>query len=49
MKEEKDITPMDFEECFRKPDVLESSKVYWNESYCYISKSMRCTISLNIC
>ena len=49
MKEEKDITPMDFEECFRKPDVSESSKVYWNESYSYIRKSIKRTISLNIC
>ena len=39
MKEKKDIALMDFEEYYRKSHVRENSKVYWNERYCYISKS----------
>ena len=39
MKEEKDIASMDFAEYLRKSGVLENSKVYWNEKYCYISKN----------
>ena len=39
MKKEKDIAPMDFAEYLRKSEVSERRKVYWNERYCYISKS----------
>ena len=30
MKGEKHIAPMDFAECFRKPDVSENSKVFYD-------------------
>ena len=39
MKEEKDIAPIDFAESLRKSGASEDSKVYWNETYCYICKS----------
>ena len=39
MKEEKDIALIDFPDYLRKSGVSKNSKVYWNERYCYISKS----------
>ena len=39
-KEKKKNSPMDFEQCLRKSGVWEDSKAYWNERYCYASKSI---------
>ena len=39
MKEEKDIAPMVFAIYLRKSELSGCRKVYWNERYCYISKS----------
>ena len=39
-KKKKKNSPMDFEQCLRKSGVWEDSKAYWNERYCYASKSI---------
>ena len=39
-KKKKKNSPMDFEQCLRKSGVWEDGKAYWNERYCYASKSI---------
>ena len=57
IKDEKHIAPMDFEECLKKSDVSENSKIYYRQflrnelhtRYYYIRKS-RCDVQyLEVC
>ena len=39
IREKNGVAPMDFQEYYRKSGVTENSNIYWNERYCYVSKS----------